>query len=45
MSHFIPKHRMTEEDIKSSLGGIESMMYDMKVQKAIELMKETKETK
>lgn len=34
------KYNMTEEDVKSSLGGIEAMMYDMKVRKAIDLMKE-----
>lgn len=33
------KYNMTEEDVKSSLGGIEAMMYDMKVRKAIDLMK------
>ena len=30
---------MTEEDVKSSLGGEESVKYDMKVRKAIDLMK------
>lgn len=33
------KYNMTEEDVKSSLGGIEAMMYDMKVRCAIDLMK------
>ena len=33
------KYNMTEEDVKSSLGGIEAMIYDMKVRKAIDLMK------
>ena len=37
------KYNMTEEDVKSSLGGIDAILYDMKVRKAIELMKETKE--
>lgn len=40
------KYNMTNEDVKSSLGGIEAMTYDIKVRKAIELMKNTeKETK
>ena len=29
----------TEEDVINSLGGIEAMIYDLKVRKAIELMK------
>ena len=33
------KYNMTEKDVKSSLGGIEAMIYDMKVRKAIDLMK------
>lgn len=33
------KYNMTEEDVKSSLGGIEAMMYDIKVRCAIDLMK------
>lgn len=33
------KYNMTEEDVKSSLGGIDAMIYDMKVRKAIDLMK------
>ena len=40
------KYNMTNEDVKSSVGGIEAMTYDIKVRKAIELMKNTeKETK
>lgn len=33
------KYNMTEEDIVNSLGGMESLMYDLKVRKAIDLMK------
>lgn len=33
------KYNMTEEDVKNSLGGIDAMIYDMKVRKAIDLMK------
>lgn len=33
------KYNMTEEDVKSSLGGEESVKYDIKVRKAIDLMK------
>ena len=34
------KYNMTEEDVTNSLGGIEAMIYDLKVRKAIDLMKE-----
>ena len=34
------KYNMTEEDVANSLGGIDSMIYDLKVRKAIDLMKE-----
>jgi len=34
------KYNMTEEDVTNSLGGIEAMIYDIKVRKAIDLMKE-----
>ena len=30
---------MTEEDVKSSLGGDDAVKYDIKVRKAIDLMK------
>lgn len=33
------KHHMTEEDVTSSVGGIEAMRYDLKVRRAIDLMK------
>lgn len=33
------KYNMTEEDVKSSLGGEDSVKYDIKVRKAIDLMK------
>lgn len=33
------KYNMTEEDVTNSLGGIEAMIYDLKVRKAIDLMK------
>ena len=33
------KYNMTEEDVKSSLGGHDAIMYDIKVRKAIDLMK------
>lgn len=33
------KHNMTEEDVTNSLGGIDAMTYDLKVRKAIDLMK------
>lgn len=36
------KYNMTEEDVISSLGGKNAMMYDMKVRKAIDIMKEEK---
>lgn len=36
------KYNMTEEDVKSSLGGINALVYDLKVRKAIDLMKEAK---
>ena len=37
------KYNMTEEDVKKSLGGIDAMIYDLKVRKVIDLMKgETK---
>ena len=39
------KYNMTEEDVKNSLGGIDAMIYDMKVRKAIDLMKEEKSDK
>ena len=39
------KYNMTEEDVKTSLGGIDAMVYDMKVKHAIDLMKEEKSTK
>ena len=34
------KYNMTEEDVTNSLGGIEAMIYDLKVRKAVDLMKE-----
>ena len=34
------KHNMTEEDVTNSLGGIEAMIYDLKVRKAVDLMKD-----
>lgn len=34
------KYNMTEEDVANSLGGIDAMVYDLKVRKAIDLMKE-----
>lgn len=37
------KYNMAEEDIKNSLGGIDAMIYDIKVRKAIDLMKGTTE--
>lgn len=33
------KYNMTEEDVKSSLGGNDAVKYDIKVRKAIDLMK------
>ena len=33
------KYTMTEEDVKSSLGGDDAVKYDIKVRKAIDLMK------
>ena len=33
------KYNMTEEDVEKSLGGITSVIYDLKVRRAIELMK------
>ena len=33
------KYNMTEEDVKSSLGGQDALIYDIKVRKAIDLMK------
>lgn len=33
------KYNMTEEDVKNSLGGMNAMLYDIKVRKAIDLMK------
>ena len=33
------KYNMTEEDVKSSLGGEDAVKYDIKVRKAIDLMK------
>lgn len=33
------KYNMTEEDVKNSLGGIDAMIYDIKVRKALDLMK------
>lgn len=33
------KYNMTEEDVKSSLGGDDAVKYDIKVRKAIDLMK------
>lgn len=38
------KYNMTEEDVKSSLGGLDAMMYDMKVRKAIDVMKAEEKT-
>lgn len=35
------KYNMLEEDVKNSLGGIDAMIYDLKVRKAIDLMKGT----
>ena len=37
------KYNMAEEDIKNSLGGIDALIYDIKVRKAIDLMKGTTE--
>lgn len=39
VSEMAQKYNMTEEDVKSSLGGLEAMMYDMKVKKALDIMK------
>ncbi len=39
------KYNMTEEDVEKSLGGIDAMKYDMRYRKAIDLMKEEKESK
>lgn len=36
------KYNMTVEDVTQSIGGIEAMKYDLKVKKAIDLMKESK---
>ena len=36
------KYNMTEEDVEKSLGGITSVIYDLKVRHAIDLMKESK---
>lgn len=36
------KYNMTFEDVTQSIGGIEAMKYDLKVKKAIDLMKESK---
>lgn len=33
------KHNMAEEDVKQYVGGIDAMIYDLKVRRAIELMK------
>ena len=33
------KHNMTEEDVTSYVGGIDAMIYDLKVRRAIDLMK------
>ena len=33
------KYNMTEEDVEKSLGGLDAMTYDLKVRKAIDLMK------
>ena len=33
------KYNMTEEDVKKSFGGIEAVKYDLKVRKAIDIMK------
>ena len=33
------KHNMAEEDVKQYVGGIEAMIYDLKVRRAIDLMK------
>ena len=38
-------NNVTEEDVTNAYGGFEAISYDLKVKKAIELMKETKETK
>ena len=32
-------YNMTVEDIKNSIGGIDAIMYDLKVRKVIDLMK------
>ena len=39
IQEFAKKYNMTEEDVKSSLGGNDAILYDIKVRKAIELMK------
>ena len=39
ISEIAQKYNMTEEDVKSSIGGIEELIYDLKVRKAIDLMK------
>ena len=36
------KYNMTEEDVEKSLGGITAIIYDLKVRRAIDLMKESK---
>ena len=37
-------NNVTEEDVTKAYGGFEAISYDLKVKKAIDLMKETKET-
>lgn len=42
ISEMAKKYNMTEEDVTSSLGGIDAMIYDMQIKKAIDIMKENK---
>lgn len=39
ISEMAKKYNMTEEDIKTSIGGMDAMIYDLKVRKAIDVMK------
>ena len=39
------EHNATEEDVRNAFGGNNAIAYDLKVRRAIELMKETKEDK
>lgn len=39
ISEMAKKYNMTEEDIKTSIGGMDAMIYDLKIRKAIDVMK------